>query len=98
MYVSGGCIIGGMQSLGPEADSFIAGSLMAVFTLSSIGVAFVFSSHMAQLIEAPTRRTWWGRLLEFNAKLYAALTGFAASVILLGIIYGLRHYAVTGHP
>ena len=33
-----------------------------------------------------------------GSKLYAALTGFAASVILLGIIYGLRHYAVTGHP
>ena len=94
--VSGGCILAGcgMRPIGPLVDLIIAGLLIALFTLSSMGVAFV---SVAIWRSASTRRRaiWWERLFAFSAKAYAALTGATAFIVLLAILYGLLHYAAT---
>jgi hypothetical protein len=97
--VSGGCILTGceIQSLGPRGALFIAGFLVALFTLSNLGIAFV-SVAIWRSSSKRRRDVWWERLLAFSAKSYATLTGAAAAVILLVILYGLLHYAVTGQP
>lgn len=97
--VSGGCMLAGcgMQSPGPRAGSFIAGFLIVLFTLSNAGIAFV-SVALWRSSSRQRRELWWERLLAFGAKSYAAVTGSAAAVMLLVILYGLLHYAVTGHP
>ncbi len=96
--VSGGCILAGcgMQSLGPRVDLLIAGLLIVLFTLSSVGVAFV-SVAIWRSASKPRRAVWWERLLALSTKVYAVLTGATAFVVLLAILYGLLHYAVTGH-
>jgi hypothetical protein len=88
--VSGGCILTGceIQSFGPRTDSFIAGLLIALFALSNVGVAVVSVAIWRSSSKRP-REACWERLLAFSAKLYAALTGSTAVIILLVSLYGL---------
>lgn len=95
--VSGGCILAGcgVRPIGPQVDQFIAGFLILLFTLSSMGVAFV-SVAIWRSASTGRRAVWWERLLAFSAKTYAALSAATAFVVLLAILYGFLHYAV-GH-
>lgn len=97
--VSGGCILAGcgMQSPESRATSFIAEFLIVLFTLSNVGIAFA-SVALWRSSSRQRRDARWERLLALIAKLYAALSGSAAAVMLLVIVYSLVHYAVTGRP
>lgn len=96
--VSGICILTRCrtQSHGSRADLFITGFLIALFALSNVGVAVV-SGAIWRNSSKLRRDVWRGRLLAFSAKLYAALTGSGAIVILLFILYDVIHYVVTRH-
>ena len=94
--VTGGCILVGcgMQSVGPRIDLFIARLLIALFTLSSVGVGLA-SVAIWRSASTHQRIKWWEGLLVFSAKLYAALTGTTAFVVLIAILYGLLHHGLT---
>ena len=96
--VNGGCILTGckFQLVASRVDLIITGFLIGLFALSNVGVAAV-SVAIWHGSSKQRREVWWERLLAFGVKLYAALTGSAAFVILLVILYDLIHHAMKGH-
>lgn len=95
--LSGGCMLAGCgaQSFGPRVNLIIEGLSAAFFTLSSVGVG-VASVAIWRSASTHRRATWWERLLEFSAKVYAALTGAITFLVLSAILYALLHYFVSG--
>ncbi len=96
--VSVGCILAGcgLPPLVPPADLFIAGFLLALSILATAGVAFISIAIWRSAMKF-RRHAWWEGLLVFGTKVYAALTGLSAFAVLFAILYGLLHYAATGH-
>ena len=92
--VSGGCTIVGC---GIE-DPFIAGFLLLLFTLSSVAIAFASVAIWRSSSRYP-REVWWQGLLAFGAKLCAVLSGFAAVVSVLVVLYivAIFTYAAFDH-
>jgi hypothetical protein len=80
--LSGACTILGC---GIEAP-FVSGFLLLLFVLSSVAVAFASVAIWRSASKYP-RVTWWQVLAALGAKLCAALSGFAAAVSLLMVLY-----------
>ena len=80
--VSGGCTIVGCGI----QDPFIAVFLLVLFALSSVAIVFVSVAIWRSSSRYP-REVWWQGLLAVGAKLCAVLSGFAAAVSVLVILY-----------
>jgi len=81
--VTGGCmVLGGFGFQEP----FIAGFIIALFTLSSAAIPFVSVAIWRSASRYP-RELWWQMPLALSAKLCAAISGLAAALSLVGILY-----------
>ena len=79
---SGGCMVIGCGIGQP----LIAGSFIALFTLSSVAVVFASVAIWRSSSKYP-REVWWQGLLAIGAKLCAAVSGLAAALSLLAGFY-----------
>ena len=67
-------------------EPLIAGIIIALFTLSSAVIPFVSWAVWRSSSNYP-REAWWQGPLAYGAKLCAALSGLAAALSVLGILY-----------
>src|ERR1700692_2460011 len=79
---SGACMVTGCGVQEP----LIAGIIIALFTLSSAVIPFVSWAVWRSSSNYP-REAWWQGPLAYGAKLCAALSGLAAALSVLGILY-----------
>jgi hypothetical protein len=80
--VSGGCTLVGCGI----QDPMIGGFLIVLFTLSSMAIVFISVAIWRSSSKYP-REVWWQGLLAIGAKLGAVLSGFAAAVSVLVVLY-----------
>jgi hypothetical protein len=80
--LSGGCMIAECG----VGEPFIAGFLIVLFTVSSVAIVLVSVAIWRSSSQYP-RETWWQSLLAITAKVCAALSGLAATLSLLAIVY-----------
>jgi hypothetical protein len=80
--VTGACMVLGFG----VGEPFIAGFIIALFTLSSAAIPLVSVAIWRSSSNYP-REAWWQGLLTFGAKLCAALSGLAAALSVLGLLY-----------
>lgn len=80
--LSGGCMILGC---GVE-EPFIAASLIVLFTLSSLAIVFASVAVWRSSSNYP-RQVWWHWVLAIGAKLCAVLSGLAAAISFLVVLY-----------
>jgi hypothetical protein len=80
--LSGACMVLG---LGAE-DLYLAGSVIALFTLSSAALPFVAVAIWRSASNYP-REAWWQGALAIGAKLCAAWSGLTGALSLLGVLY-----------
>jgi hypothetical protein len=80
--VSGGCTLVGCGIQDPD----IAILLFVIFTLASVALVFAAVAIWRSASRYP-RPTWRQTLIAFAAKLCAALSGLAAAVALLVVLY-----------
>jgi hypothetical protein len=92
--VSGGCTLVGCGIDEPS----VAGFLLLLFTLSSVALVFAAVAIWRSASKYP-RQVWWQRLLALGAKTCAALSGLAAAVSVLVVLYivGIFIYAAFDH-
>jgi hypothetical protein len=79
---SGACMVTGCGIQKP----FIAGSIIALFALSSLAIPLVSVAVWRSSSNYP-REFWWQWLVAFGAKLCAAFSGLTAALSVLGILY-----------
>lgn len=79
---SGACMVLG---IGVE-DLFLAGVIIALFTLSSAALPFVAVAIWRSASNYP-RETWWQGPLAIGAKLCAAWSALTGALSLLGVLY-----------
>jgi hypothetical protein len=79
---SGACMVAGCGVQEP----LIAGIIIALFTLSSAALPFVAVAIWRSSSNYPRER-WWQGCLAIGAKFCAALSGLAAALSLLGVLY-----------
>ena len=91
---SGACMVTGCGVQEP----LIAGIIIALFTLSSAAIPFVSWAIWRSSSNYP-REAWWQWPLAYGAKLCAALSGLAAALSLLGVLYlaFIFIYAAVAH-
>jgi hypothetical protein len=86
--VSGGCTLVGCGIQEP----LFGGFLILLFTLSSVAVVFASVAIWRSASKYP-QEAWWQKLLALGAKLCAALSGLAATVSLLVVLYIILVFA-----
>jgi hypothetical protein len=88
--VSGGCTVLGCGIDEPSIAFF----LLALFALSSVAIVFVSVAIWRSSSRYP-RQAWWQTLVALGAKICAVLSGLAAVVSVLVILYmaGIFIYA-----
>jgi len=79
---SGGCMLAGCG----VGEPFIAGFLIALFTLSCVAIIFISVAIWRSSSNYP-REAWWHWVVAIGAKLCAVLSGLAAAVSLLAVLY-----------
>ena len=89
--LSGGCMVAGCGIGHP----LIAGSFIVLFTLSCVAVIFASVAIWRSSTNYP-REAWWRTALAIAAKLCAALSGFAAALSFLTVIYFLYTFIRAG--
>jgi hypothetical protein len=77
-----GCMMAGCGI----GEPFIAGSIKALFTLSSAAIPLASVALWRSSSNYP-REAWWHGPLAIAAKIYAAFSAFAATLSLLAILY-----------
>ncbi len=77
--------LGMLAGYGVE-QPFIAGFIVALFTLSSAALPFVAVAVWRSASQYP-REVWWQWPLAIGAKLCAALSGLAAGLSFLTVLY-----------
>ena len=90
-HFSGGCMIAGCGI----GEPFIAVFLIALFTLSSMAIAFVSVAIWRSSSRYP-REARWQDILAISAKLYAALLGFVAATSFLAVLYLVFTFVYAG--
>lgn len=92
--LSGGSMLAGY---GVE-EPLVAGFIAVVFTLSSAAIPFVAVAIWRSASRYP-RQAWWQGLLAIVAKLCATVSGLAAGLSLLAVLYLAFTfiYAAVGH-
>jgi hypothetical protein len=76
-------------------EPVIAGFIIVLFTLASVAVPFVSVAVWRSSSNYP-REVWWQTLLALSAKLCAVLTGLAAALSLLAILYFVYSFIDAG--
>jgi hypothetical protein len=79
---SGACMVTGCGI----SDPLVAGLIMVLFALASLAIPFVSVAIWRSSSNYP-RALWWQTPLALSAKLSAALTGLAAALSVLAILY-----------
>jgi hypothetical protein len=79
---SGGCMVAGCGIGQP----LVAGFFIGLFTLSSVGVVFAAVAIWRSSSNYP-REAWWQTLVAIAAKLCAVISGFAATLSFLAVLY-----------
>jgi len=67
-------------------EPFLAGLIIALFALATVIIPFVSVAIWRSASNYP-REAWWQTPLAWSAKLCAAISGFAAALSLLGVLY-----------
>lgn len=80
--LSGACMVLG-YGIG---EPFVAGLIIVLFTLSSLGLVFAAVAIWRSASNYP-RQAWWHWLLAIGAKLCAAFSGLAAVLSFLAVLY-----------
>jgi hypothetical protein len=80
--VTGACMVFGF---GVE-EPLIAGSIIALFALSSAAIPLVSVAIWRSASNYP-REVWWNGLLAVGAKLCAVFSGLLAALSVLGLLY-----------
>jgi hypothetical protein len=80
--VTGACMVLG---IGVE-QLFLAGLIITLFTLASLATPFVAVAIWRSASNYP-REAWWQTLLAIGAKLCAAVSGLAAALSVVGLLY-----------
>jgi hypothetical protein len=80
--VSGGCMVLGCGI----GEPLVAGFFIVLFTVSSLAVVLASVAIWRSSSNYP-REAWWHTLLAIAAKLSAALSGFAAALSFLAVLY-----------
>jgi hypothetical protein len=80
--VTGACMVFGFGAEEP----LIAGSIIALFALSSAAIPLVSVAIWRSSSNFP-REVWWHGLLAVGAKLCAVFSGLVAALSVLGLLY-----------
>ncbi len=88
---TGGCMVVGCGIGEPWAVT----SIIALFTVSCLGVMFVSFAIWRSATNYP-RTAWWHWLVAIAAKLCAAFSAFAATLSFLAVLYFLVSFLFPG--
>jgi hypothetical protein len=80
--VTGACMVLGIGVVEP----FLAGFIIALFTLATLVTPFVSVAIWRSASNYP-RATWWHTFFAIGAKLCAALSGLVAVLSVVGLLY-----------